>query len=117
MERSLRDDDYCYLTTTGRISGEPREIEIWFALDAQTLYMLSGARDRSNWVKNLILEPRVRVRIDDRTWNGRARVIDDPSDEARARALLFAKYAPRYGGDLSDWRVRSLPIAVELDDS
>ena len=27
------DEDYCYLTTTGRISGRPREIEIWFALE------------------------------------------------------------------------------------
>jgi hypothetical protein len=25
---SLADEDYCYLTTTGRVSGEPREIEV-----------------------------------------------------------------------------------------
>jgi hypothetical protein len=70
VERSLADEDYCYLTTTGRVSGEPREIEIWFGLYGRTLYMLSGGRDRSNWVKNLIREPRVRVRIADRTWEG-----------------------------------------------
>ena len=115
MERSLRDEDYCYLPTTGRISGEPREIEIWFALEGQTLYMLSGGRDRSNWVKNLMRDPRVRIRIADRVWDGRARVVDDPSAAARPRELLFAKYAPRYGGDLADWRERSLPIAVELE--
>jgi deazaflavin-dependent oxidoreductase (nitroreductase family) len=115
MERSLSDEDYCYLTTTGRVSGEPREIEIWFALEGQTLYMLSGGRDRSNWVKNLVREPRVQVRIADREWNGLARVVDDPDRAARARELLFAKYTPRYGGDLSDWRDRSLPIAVELE--
>ena len=116
MERSLGDEDYCYLTTTGRVSGEPREIEIWFGLEGQTLYMLSGGRDRSNWVKNLVREPRVRVRIADREWNGRARVVDDPDRETRTRELLFAKYTPRYGGDLSDWRDRSLPIAVELEN-
>ena len=38
------DEDYCYLTTTGRVSGEPREIEIWFGLAGDTLYMLSGGR-------------------------------------------------------------------------
>ena len=116
MERSLGDEDYCYLTTTGRVSGEPREIEIWFGLEGQTLYMLSGGRDRSNWVKNLVREPRVRVRIANREWNGRARVVDDPDREVRTRELLFAKYTPRYGGDLSDWRDRSLPIAVELEN-
>jgi deazaflavin-dependent oxidoreductase (nitroreductase family) len=116
MERSLCDEDYCYLTTKGRGSGKPREIEIWFALEGQTLYLLSGGGDRSNWVKNLLREPRVRVRIADKTWNGRARAIDDPVGEARARELVFAKYAPRYRGDLSDWRDRSLPIAVDLEN-
>jgi deazaflavin-dependent oxidoreductase (nitroreductase family) len=114
VERSLADEDYCYLTTTGRVSGEPREIEVWFGLDGRTLYMLSGGRDRSNWVKNLIREPRVRVRIADRTWEGRARVVDDPDEDARARELLVGKYARRYGGDLANWREGALPIAVDL---
>lgn len=110
----LAGEDYCYLTTTGRVSGEPREIEIWFGLDGSTLYMLSGGRDRSDWVKNLVREPRVSVRIADRTFEGWARVVSDPDEDARARALLFDKYSPRYSGDLSDWRERSLPIAVDL---
>ena len=33
---SAADQDYCYLTTTGRVSGEPREIEIWFGLAGDT---------------------------------------------------------------------------------
>ena len=114
MDRWAADEDYCYLTTIGRVSGEPREIEIWFGLDRRTLYLLSGGRDRSNWVKNLIREPRVRVRIADRTWDGRARVVSDPDEDASARDLLVGKYAPRYGGDLSNWRETALPIAVDL---
>jgi deazaflavin-dependent oxidoreductase (nitroreductase family) len=110
----LAGEDYCYLTTIGRISGEPREIEIWFGLDRTTLYMLSGGRDRSDWVKNLMREPRVSVRIADRTFQGNARVVSDPEEGERARALLFEKYSPGYSGDLEDWRERSLPIAVDL---
>jgi deazaflavin-dependent oxidoreductase (nitroreductase family) len=112
----LADEDYCYLTTIGRVSGEPREIEIWFGLDGSTVYMLSGGRDRSDWVKNLIREPRVSVRIAERTFEGRARVVSDPDEDARARELLFDRYAAGYSGDLSDWRERSLPIAVDLAD-
>jgi deazaflavin-dependent oxidoreductase (nitroreductase family) len=111
---SLADESYCYLTTTGRVSGEPREIEIWFALDGTTLYMLSGGRDGSDWVKNLLREPTVTVRIADRTFDGRARVVEDASEDARARELVFEKYAPTYSGDLTDWRHSSLPIAVDL---
>jgi deazaflavin-dependent oxidoreductase (nitroreductase family) len=115
VERSLADENCCYLTTTGRVSGEPREIEIWFGLDGRTLYMLSGGRERSNWVKNLIRDPWVRVQIADHTWECRARVVSDPDEDARARELLVGKYAPRYGGDLSNWRETALPIAVDLE--
>jgi deazaflavin-dependent oxidoreductase (nitroreductase family) len=114
MDPALADEDYCYLTTTGRVSGEPREIEIWFGLDGSTLYMLSGGRDRSDWVRNLMREPRVSVRIADRTLDGRARVVSDAGEDARARELLVAKYESGYGGDLSNWRETALPVAVEL---
>jgi len=110
----LADESYCYLTTTGRVSGEPREIEIWFGLRGQTLYMLSGGRDRSDWVKNLLRDPGVTVRIGERTFQGRARVVEDPGEDDRARELLFEKYSPGYSGDLADWRAGALPIAVEL---
>ena len=110
----LAEEDYCYLTTTGRISGEPREIEIWFGLAGSTLYMLSGGRDRSNWVRNLIRTPEVRVRIGDRDFDGTARIVDDGDEDAAARRLLLDKYAPGYSGDLSGWGRDSLPIAVDL---
>jgi hypothetical protein len=73
VDPSLASKSYCYLTTTGRVSGEPREIEIWFGLDGDTLYMLSGGRARSDWVKNLIRQSEVQVRLGDRIFEGRAR--------------------------------------------
>jgi deazaflavin-dependent oxidoreductase (nitroreductase family) len=110
----LADESYCYLTTTGRVSGEPREIEIWFGLDGETLYMLSGGRERSDWVRNLLKTPAVTVRIADRTFEGRARKVVEPVEDARARQLLFDKYSPSYSGDLAEWRDTALPIAVDL---
>jgi deazaflavin-dependent oxidoreductase (nitroreductase family) len=114
VDPSLASESYCYLTTTGRVSGEPREIEIWFGLDGDTLYMLSGGRDRSNWVKNLIRRPEVRVRLGDRTFEGRARIVSDQDEDARARRLLLEKYRPGYGGDLSEWGETALPVAIDL---
>lgn len=114
----MSDEAYCYLTTTGRVSGEPREIEIWFGLDADggVLYMLSGGGERSNWVRNLIREPRVSVRIGERGFPGRARLVASGSPEdARARELVVGKYSPGYGGDLSDFRQRALVVAVDLE--
>ena len=112
---ALAGEDYCYLTTTGRVSGQPREIEIWFGLEGSTLYMLSGGRDRSDWVRNLLREPAVTVRIGGVTRPGRARVVEEPGEDETARKLLFDKYSDRYGGDLDDWRRTALPIAVDFE--
>ena len=49
MTGDLADEQYCYLTTTGRVTGRPLEIEIWYALEGAPLYMLSDS-DRSDWV-------------------------------------------------------------------
>ena len=110
---------FCYLTTTGRVSGRPHTIEIWFALQDDTLYLLSGGGDRSDWVRNLISRPEVTVRVGRRDAPerpGRARVVDPatPEDEL-ARRLVAGKYQPGYGGDLSGWRRSALPVAVDLE--
>jgi deazaflavin-dependent oxidoreductase (nitroreductase family) len=108
------EEQYCYLTTRGRVSGRPHRIEIWFAIDEATLYMLSGGGERSDWVKNLRQEPAVTVEIGDGRFDGCARVVTDQSEDGRARALVHDKYARGYAGDLSKWRRSALPVAVDL---
>ena len=112
--QSLADDDFCYLTTTGRRSGRSHTIEIWFALSGQTLYLLSGGRDRSDWVKNALTHSEVQVRIRERSFAGQARVVSDQQEDALARKLVFDKYTPRDSDDLSEWARTSLPMAVDI---
>lgn len=107
-------DDYCYLTTRGRSTGRDHEIEIWYAREGDTLFMLAGAGARSDWVRNLQAEPTVRVRIDDVTYDARARVVTEPDEERHARTVVFEKYQPRNDGELVSWRERALPVAVDL---
>lgn len=109
---ALASEDFCYLTTVGRVTGRPHEIEIWFALDASTIYMLSGS-DRSDWVKNLRKTPRVEVRVAGETFEGHARVVEEPGEDELARRLLVEKYE-RTPGSLSNWRRTALPVAVDL---
>jgi deazaflavin-dependent oxidoreductase (nitroreductase family) len=109
------DEQYCYLTTVGRVSGEPRRIEIWFALEGDTLYMLSGGGERSDWVKNLRRTPAVTVEIGSGRFSGEARIITDAAEDQRARTLVYDKYAEGYAGDLGGWRRTALPVAVDLE--
>ncbi|HEV8044524.1 MAG TPA: nitroreductase/quinone reductase family protein, partial [Rubrobacter sp.] len=75
---ALAGEDFCYLTTTGRVTGRAHEIEIWFDLgpEGKSLYMLAGGGDRSDWVKNLRRDPRVTVRLGGECFEGRARVVE-----------------------------------------
>jgi deazaflavin-dependent oxidoreductase (nitroreductase family) len=116
LDPALAQEPYCYLTTTGRVSGQPRTIEIWFALvPPARLYLMAGGRERANWVRNLRRQPAVRVRLGPEEYEGRAHVVDDAQEQALARQLLFDKYSAGYGGDLSSWRETALPVAIDLD--
>lgn len=110
------DERFCYLTTTGRTSGNPHEIEIWFALDGATLYMLAGNRRDSDWVRNIERIPAVRVRIRERIFDGTGRIVDEASDEAiRARELVGPKYGEwQPGQPRAGWTWEALPVAVDL---
>ena len=110
-------DSICHLQTVGRRSGRKRTIEIWFATDGERIYLLAGGRDRAHWVRNLRVEPRVRVRIGGRTIDGRARVIEGEPGEAVARRLLAAKYQEwTDGSPLSAWAATSLPVEIVPED-
>ena len=112
-------DDYCYLTTRGRVTGNDHEIEIWYVREVvdgrDRVFMLAGAGDASDWVRNLQTDPAVRVRIDDMTHAGHARVVTDTDEDRHARTVVFEKYQPRNAGELTTWRERALPVAIDLD--
>jgi deazaflavin-dependent oxidoreductase (nitroreductase family) len=104
---------FCYLTTTGRVSGTPHRIEIWFALHDGVVYLLSGGGDASDWVRNLMASPDVVLELGEERRSTKARVLSPNSEEdALARRLLVEKYSAGYKGDLTDWGRDSLPVAI-----
>lgn len=115
----LAAEDFCYLTTTGRVSGKPHEIEIWFGIQQKTLYMLSGNRENSDWVRNIRAQPAVTVRIGKYHFRGVGRTVEveaaTPEDQM-VRKLLADKYDEREAdGSPDEWARTSLPMAVDLE--
>ena len=78
---------YLYLTTTGRRTGRPREIEIWFTQRGGRYYLVAEHRERAQWVKNLMAEPRVAVRVGRRAFAAQARVVDAKAEPELARTV------------------------------
>ena len=110
----LATQDYCYLTTTGRVTGHPHEIEIWFGLRGNSLYLLSGSKT-SDWLKNLLRNPSVLVRIGKHTFAGTARLVQEKEEDGIARHLIAEKYQEwEEGRTLSEWARTALPVAVEI---
>ena len=86
---------FLYLTTTGRKTGRPREIEIWFVHHAGRFYILAEHFHRARWVQNVVADPQVHVRIADREFTARARVLDEQQDASlykRVQQLEREKY-------------------------
>jgi deazaflavin-dependent oxidoreductase (nitroreductase family) len=112
---SLAGEDYCYVTTTGRVTGKPHQIEIWFGLKDDALYLLSGGMDKSDWVRNMLKNPSVTVRIAKKTFNATARIVTDKEEEMMARNMLADKYNERKAnGSLDKWARTALPVAIDL---
>ena len=105
----LAAEQFCYLTTTGRTSGEPRTIEIWFGAEGKSLYLLADGREQSHWVQNLLKQPSATVKIADIEFPITARLVTDPNEDALARRLLLAKYH----GNLAEWGRTALPVALD----
>lgn len=108
---SAPEPQYLYLTTVGRHSGLPRQIEIWFVTAAGLHYVLAEHGRRAQWVRNILRNPRVRVRIgrgDAVEFEATARVLDEHADSDRW-ATVRRMSAEKYGwGD-------GLPVEIMPD--
>ena len=81
---------YLHLTTTGRVTGQLREIEIWFAEHAGRFYLVAE-RESANWVRNIQSQPQVKVRIGEAEFNASARGVHsgrEPSARGHCEGAL-----------------------------
>lgn len=110
----LAKEDYCYLTTTGRVSGRPHEIEIWFGVKGSTIYLMAG-NHRSDWVLNALKNRQVTVRIARHHFTGTARLVNDEQEEAAVRYMIAEKYQEwEEGRTLSEWARTALVVGFDL---
>lgn len=78
------------LETTGRVSGQPRTTPIGGRRVGDEFWLVSEFGERSQYVRNIQADNRVRVRLRGRWHAGVAHLLPEDDTRARLRAL------PRY---------------------
>ncbi len=105
----------CRLTATGRRSGEPRSVTIWFVLEEGMLFLAGGA-ELPHWCRNLDAEPNAEAMIGHTRLRLRAKVLEegDRAEAVRRRFLhkyLLARISRWFGG-----YTRSVAVELEIVD-
>lgn len=112
-----RDTECCYLTTVGRRSGRHHEVEIWFGVVEETLYLISGNGPGADWFRNASADPHVTIRIAGERRAGVARTVTDPAERQRVGELMGAKYPwdgdPSIGLTFEKWCFEVPVLAIE----
>ena len=99
------------LETTGRRTQQPRQTPVGNGLRGEHFWIVTEHGRHSSYVKNIVANPRVRVKVG-RTWfHGTAHILEDDDPRARIRWL---------GRPLNDTALRAvgtehLVIRVDLD--
>ncbi|WP_431957567.1 nitroreductase/quinone reductase family protein [Nocardia lijiangensis] len=99
------------LETTGRVSGEPRITPIGGRRVGNQFWLVSEFGERSQYIRNIKADNRVRVRLHGRWQTGTAHLLPEDDARARLRELPRANSAAvrLVGTDL-------LTVRVDLDD-
>jgi deazaflavin-dependent oxidoreductase (nitroreductase family) len=89
---------FLYLTTTGRKSGKPHQIEIWFVMRDGCYYLIHEGDTYGDWQRNIFNDPKVTFSVGSRDAapiDGTGREVDpsqEPELAAAVRGLMDAKY-------------------------
>lgn len=88
LPTDLDQEQFLYLTTRGRKSGRPRQIEIWFThrkLDSEqddARFYIIAEYETSQWVGNIRHNSAVEVRVSNHTFPATARIISPKTEGA-----------------------------------
>jgi deazaflavin-dependent oxidoreductase (nitroreductase family) len=100
------------ISVTGRKSGRAISIPVWFVLEGEKLYLLPVQGSDTQWYKNLLQNPS--IRIDARGVEAKFRAT--PITDAKAVKSVVEKFREKYGtGDVKKYYSKfDVAILIEL---
>jgi len=100
------------LSVTGRKSGKTISVPVWFVQDGEKLYLLPVRGSDTQWYKNVVQNPS--LRIEARGAEAEFQAI--PITEAKAVKAVIEKFREKYGaGDVKKYYSQfDVAVFVEL---
>jgi deazaflavin-dependent oxidoreductase (nitroreductase family) len=91
---ALKKNKEIELTVTGRKSGKSLPRPVWFVLRGTELLLLPVTGTDSQWYKNILQDPQVRISSSRQTFHGKLRVITGTKQVDEVIELFKEKYGP-----------------------
>jgi deazaflavin-dependent oxidoreductase (nitroreductase family) len=88
------------ITVTGRKSGRPISIPVWFVFEDDKLYLLPVQGSDTQWYKNVLKKPK--IRIDARGEEAELKAV--PTADPKQVSSVVEKFREKYGaGDVKKY--------------
>ena len=116
IKHALANDQVIDITTTGRQSGQPRRLEMWFHNVEGRLY-ITGLPGKRDWYANLVANPAFTFHLKQSTTAdlpARARAITDPDERLLVLTPILAKLGR--SDNMEAWLSDSPLVAVSIDE-
>jgi deazaflavin-dependent oxidoreductase (nitroreductase family) len=103
------------LTTTGRRSGKPRVVPLQYEEIDGKYYLGSSRGLEADWVKNILADSKVKVRVKARHMNGTAEVVTDTDRIADFLAVRLQRHPRMIGAMMKAEGLAGAPGRPDLE--
>ncbi len=99
------------LSVTGRKSGRTISRPVWFVLEGDTLFLLPVKGSDTEWYKNVLHNPEIRISA--RGKEGKFKAV--PITDAEAVKSVIEKFKEKYGAEDVRKYYSKFDVAVQVD--
>jgi deazaflavin-dependent oxidoreductase (nitroreductase family) len=99
------------ISVIGRKSGRTISIPVWFVLEGEKLYLLPVQGSETQWYKNVLQNPS--IRIDARRAEAEFRAV--PSTDAKTVKSVIEKFREKYGAKDVKKYYSKFDVAVRVE--
>jgi len=98
------------LTVRGRKSGHDISRPVWFVHEDNALYLLPVQGSDTNWYRNVLEDPTMKISVDGQELSGKAKIITD----ANKPKEIVDKFKLKYGNSDIKKYYTKFDVAVEF---